>query len=493
MHRGPTAGRASALPGYDPAVDPLPSGPAKDAEEYRGREGVVKGPANPVPHRVALEPAAGLTRSASAASPGAEPPRPRVASPTPRSASAASPGAEPSAARAGSPGAEPRASSPAIRVRFAGSQILLAAGAGRIATALAIAAVVWLVVAAAILHGSPGWGYDFEAYLLAAGRLGRGDPLYLSWMLAGPFRPGPFGLYLYAPPLAIATLPLTAFSSIAATDAWFVLRAALFIAACGLMPVSRRIRLLIFAIATVSEPVLTDLNLGNVSIVVMFLAVVAWRYLDRPHGSVAIAVAMSLRPTMGLFLVWWIVRRRWRAAAWTLAAGACLVAMTLPFAGPGTYVDYFRMLGHLSDMTGVANNSDLASTASRYGASTPISQALLVGGYAIAIVTAAWSLRRDREVGFMVVLGATLLLSPLLWDHYLVDLLLPSAFLASRGRPWALALPLLTWLPGPIMPLLALAATIMPLLALRNGGRDRSAGEPGGERRYAPRAAGAAA
>ena len=56
------------------------------------------------------------------------------------------------------------------------------------------------------------------------------------------------------------------------------------------------------------------------------------------------------------------------------------------------------------------------------------------------------SLRYDRETSFMVTIGATLLLAPLLWDHYLATLLLPAAFLAQRGRWWGLALPLLAWL-----------------------------------------------
>ena len=41
----------------------------------------------------------------------------------------------------------------------------------------------------------------------------------------------------------------------------------------------------------------------------------------------------------------------------------------------------------------------------------------------------------------MVTIGATLLLAPLLWDHYLAALLLPAAFLAQRGRWWGLLLP----------------------------------------------------
>ena len=62
-------------------------------------------------------------------------------------------------------------------------------------------------------------------------------------------------------------------------------------------------------------------------------------------------------------------------------------------------------------------------------------------------------------------MSATLLISPLLWSYYLVLLLLPSAFLASRGRVWALGLPLLGWLPEPLLPFVAIAGALLPFLA----------------------------
>ena len=79
-----------------------------------------------------------------------------------------------------------------------------------------------------------------------------------------------------------------------------------------------------------------------------------------------------------------------------------------------------------------------------------------------AIGAMLFSLRYDRETSFMVTIGATLLLAPLLWDHYLSMLLLPAAFLAQRGRWWGLGLPLLAWLPPEVLPLLAVAGTILP-------------------------------
>jgi hypothetical protein len=47
----------------------------------------------------------------------------------------------------------------------------------------------------------------------------------------------------------------------------------------------------------------------------------------------------------------------------------------------------------------------------------------------------------------MVAVVATQLVSPLLWDHYAVLLLLPVAWLLNRGQWWAALLPLATALP----------------------------------------------
>ncbi len=44
-------------------------------------------------------------------------------------------------------------------------------------------------------------------------------------------------------------------------------------------------------------------------------------------------------------------------------------------------------------------------------------------------------------------------------------LVLPAAFLAARGHPWGLILPLLTWLPGPALPFVVIASVYLPFLA----------------------------
>jgi hypothetical protein len=231
------------------------------------------------------------------------------------------------------------------------------------------------------------------------------------------------------------------------------------------MPVRIPIRLAAFAIAALSFAVLRDVAMGNVSVLILVPVAAGWRWLDRPLGSVALAVAASVRVTFGAYLLWFLLRRAWPSAAWMVLAGLAIIIITLPFVGMDGYRDYLSTLLNLSDTTGVLRNSDLASAALSVGVPAELAGWALVPGYIAAAGAILASVRRDPEVGYMVTLSATILLAPLLWDHYLCSLVLPAAFLAQRGRPWALGLPLLSWLPAELLPFVVLLAMALPFLA----------------------------
>jgi uncharacterized membrane protein YoaK (UPF0700 family) len=57
----------------------------------------------------------------------------------------------------------------------------------------------------------------------------------------------------------------------------------------------------------------------------------------------------------------------------------------------------------------------------------------------------AWRFARP-EASLAVTIVASQLLTPLLWDHYAVLLLLPTAWLLERGRTWAVVIPLAGWI-----------------------------------------------
>ena len=309
------------------------------------------------------------------------------------------------------------------------------------------------------------FAYDFVAYYDAAMRLiATGSP-YQSSTLGGAFLAGPQGLYLYSPVLAVLALPFTALQFHDAATVYVALQLLALLAIVTVMPVSWQVRVALLAVACVSPPVGQDLNLGNVSLLVTLGAVVAWRYLDRPLGSVALVLSAAVRPTMGLFVGWWLVRRRWRPVAWFAVAGAALVFVTLPFVGVAGWLDYLTVLRNLTGFEDVYRNFALNALAVRHGQPDPWPAIALFAGYASAGVAVLWSLRRDRELSFVVTVGATLLLSPLLWDHYMALLLVPAAFLASRRQWWGMALPLLCYLAQDLLPFVALLATALPLLA----------------------------
>jgi hypothetical protein len=336
-----------------------------------------------------------------------------------------------------------------------------------VGTALAAVGLLWLLGAWVLMSGGEAWGYDYRAYAEAAERLAATGTPYQPETLDGPYRPGPYGLYMYAPPLALAVGLLGDIEPDTAVRLWFVLHGLALAGACALMPVERWIRLALFGAAALSYAVVHDLALGNVSVLLLLPLAAAWRWLDRPAGSVAQALAMAVRPMLGVLVVWQLLRRQWRAVAWTIGAGLALVALSLPFVGLHGYRDYLTVLANLEDVTGVAHNFDISSTAVALGFDASVAQLSLLVGYGLAIAAILLSLRRERELGFVVTASASVLLTPLLWDHYLSMLVLPAAYLAARGRSWGLLLPLLSWLPAPALPFVALAGAWLPFLAQR--------------------------
>jgi len=220
----------------------------------------------------------------------------------------------------------------------------------------------------------------------------------------------------------------------------------------------------LMAVAAISFPVWYDLNLGNISIVLFALSAVIWRFRDGPIAPVVLAACGVIRYPFGLVLVPWVLQRRWRAIALTLEAGVVIGLATLPFVGIQGWFDYLAAIRALGDVSAGEHNISLATTATALGIPGP--EILWVTlGIAVAFVAAAWSaLRRDPETALVVALTGTILFFPFFHPHYLVQLLIPAAFLAGRGQWWGLALPLLGWLPGAGLAPVAIVATLAPLL-----------------------------
>jgi hypothetical protein len=329
---------------------------------------------------------------------------------------------------------------------------------------VAVLGIVVVGVAAVLFVNSEGFGYDFRAYDDAARRIVAGEPLYLPGTVEA-YRDARYeGLYLYPPPLAIALVPLTVLAESAATVTWMVLRVVALVGACLVLPVSARARLVTLGLAGFSFPVLFDLNIGNVSIVILALCAIAWRWIGTPAAALSHAALALIRFPFLVFGFLWIVQRRFNSLAWTVVVGIALLVVTLPIVGLATYADYIAILRSLPDITTGEHNLSFRSTALEAGLPDLIGGITMIASYVLGLAAVVFAgRRRDESTAFVVTALATLLVAPFIHPHYLVLLLLPAAWLMDRGQWWGLGLPLLGWLPDMVLPFTGVLAIALVL------------------------------
>jgi hypothetical protein len=324
------------------------------------------------------------------------------------------------------------------------------------------------------------WAFDLAAYVHAAHRLVNDGSLYRAELVAGPFEPGSADLFMYPPPFGVAMLALREPPFREAALMWWAMHIAAMLLACALMPVRPILRAVAFAVLAFSWPGVKDPVLGNVSTLLLPLLVVAWRWIDRPIASVAIAISASVRPSLGILILWQLLRRQWRLAVWTVFAGGALFLGTLPFVGLDGYRDFVAVFRNLTPPTGISENRDLGGFAIGLGAEPAVTGLVRMFSTLVAVSAILLGLRRDRELGYMVTLCASLLLVPLLWDHYLATIVLPATLLAQRWHPALILLPLLSWLPVVSAPLVLVTMILALLSPGPTPGADVELTSPGG-------------
>jgi hypothetical protein len=130
-----------------------------------------------------------------------------------------------------------------------------------------------------------------------------------------------------------------------------------------------------------------------------------------------------------------------------VGAGVLVVfalAATL-LAGPGAWSDFFTLLRTVTDPIATERNLTPGAVAYQLGVPAGVATALQLAN-TVAVVAALLAAVRwaGDEASYLVAVIASQLVSPILWDHYAMLLLLPVAYLLSAGRWWALAIPIVT-------------------------------------------------
>ncbi len=334
-------------------------------------------------------------------------------------------------------------------------------------SALPIVAILAFVgtVAATLAVADETLGYDFLAYHRAAARVLDGQALYdLGFQAAGGF-----GLFYYPPLFAPLILPLGLLSETMAIWFWVALLLGSFALGVAILPVSRTIRWWMVLLAGSTWLFAYAVKLGQVGPILFLLFAIGWRWLDDPVRSgvsVALGTAIKLQP--GLLFVWALLTRRWPTALVGAAVLAVLAVVATLLAGGSAWTDFAQLVGQVADPISTPGNVTPGAIAYQLGVPADIATViqwvsmLAVLGAVMAAVR--WA---TDESSLLVVVIASQLLSPVLWDHYAILLLLPVAYLCSGGRWWALLIPLATALPLPGFgpPILYPMAFIVALVA----------------------------
>jgi hypothetical protein len=311
----------------------------------------------------------------------------------------------------------------------------------RLLPAFAIGVVV-LTVGATLAVAGDTHGYDFRAYHEAIGRLLNGQSPYdQHFALAGAA-----GLFFYPPTFIPLVLPFGLLPVDAAVWAWTVLLLVAFGVAVAAMPVSTRTRWWIVLVAGLSWPFVHNIKLGQVGPLLLLLFVVAWRWRDRPVVvGIAAGLGAAIKVQPGLLLVWALLRRWWGAV---VAGGLTILALAvlaLVLTGTGAWADFVALATRVADPIATPQNATPGAVAWQLGASRQLAEAIQVATtIAVAIVFVGAAIWLPVEASLMVAVIATQLVSPILWDHYAIVLLMPVAWLADRGHRWALLIPLAT-------------------------------------------------
>jgi hypothetical protein len=186
----------------------------------------------------------------------------------------------------------------------------------------------------------------------------------------------------------------------------------------------------------------------------------------------------------GLILLWAFITGRTRAVVYGLVVLGILAVMATLLAGSRAWNDFFELIGRVSDPITTPHNFTPGAIAYQMGVPRETASLIQYACMALALVafvaSAVWL---PAVPSYLVAVVASQLLSPILWDHYALLLLLPVAWLIDRGWTWTVLIPLATsvvlvvfgFVPAFVYPA-AFGVTLFALLAA--GFQDRGSARP---------------
>ena len=309
----------------------------------------------------------------------------------------------------------------------------------RLAGTVGLGTVVTVLVFAAVTVAlSGGLAVDFRLhYLPAAEDVLRGEsPYSVADAIAG-------GAYVYTPQLAFLLTPFTLLPEGTAALVALAGVAGLLIGTLAVLGVRDPLcYLVVFAWA----PTWQELNMASVTPLLAFALAIAWRYRDHT-GTPAVALGLAVPAKLFLWpiFVWTMATRRLRVTGYAVGFGLALTFALWALLHFRGLVDYPTMLRHL-DAVNAGRGHSFVALASSLGLPPLAGRlAMLVVGALVLAACIRAARRGNDQASFTLAIAAALVLTPILWLHYLTLLLVPLAIARPRFSPLWL-LPVVLWL-----------------------------------------------
>ena len=321
----------------------------------------------------------------------------------------------------------------------------------RIALVAVAAFVAAIYLGFGILTARETLGCDFFVYRAAAEHFLAGQPIYDRSITST----GSCNLYYYPPPFVLIAVPFALPSPEIGNAAWMAFLVVCYVAGCLSMPVRWEVKLAIFLLGAVSWPFIFGVRIGQVAPILFLLFAVGWRYVERPvvtGVSAGLGVLVKLQPIV--VLGWLAARRSWSGVVAGVAAAVGVSAVAAAV-GLGSWPEMVSVLRGLNNALDAPANISLGAMAYQHSLGLQVASAVsTIGTIAVLGLVVACAIASSAEAGFLVAVVASQLVSPIIWTHYALILLLPTAWLLQRRHWWAVLVPLSqAWVLLPFMPI----------------------------------------
>jgi alpha-1,2-mannosyltransferase len=281
--------------------------------------------------------------------------------------------------------------------------------------------------------------FDFAIFLQAGDAIRHGESPYVDPdVVISENEPAP---YAYPPLLALLVMPVTFVPEKVAGSSTPAMLVSLVLIACTVAA------LLVlgvsdwrcYPVALLYPPTLENVEYGAIGPVLALLVALGWRCRERDLGAAAtIGCAIALKVFLWPLAVWLVATRRWRAALGAAATALGLVLGSWAVIGARGLADYPTLLRRLADVEAESSYSAFAML--RAFDVPELAARVLVVAAGVALLVLAWRTARvpalvsgegDRR-SLTLAIAAGLILTPILWLHYLVLLVVPIALARPR-------------------------------------------------------------